>query len=1128
LRISVDSTDVRRADGDLATMSGTAGRTTAAVDRLAASNNRLADAVASSHKPTIDAVKYINQLQHEIETVGKSSLQLKALEIRMAAARAPTAELAQEIRSLGAQMLVAERNAQRAAGTPTSGITGVGGSSRLAGHHVQNLAFQFQDMFVGLASGQKPMTVFMQQGSQIAGIMGQAGLGVGGFVKEIGRMAAGMAAAVALNPLFLGLAAAAGVAFVAFKDFQGEVEKSGALKEYAATLGLTAEEMKKLGPVTITAMDVVNGLWKTISDGLGLESVFASIGGFFSTLFRNVADVAADVTAAMYGLFVGTYRGIIAVWDQLPAAFADLVISAMNAMIRFTERGINGAIDLINGLISKANKILSTLKMPTIGMISDVNIPEIENQYKGAANKAGAAFVGEIKKATSQARGALGSIGDTIGENIISAAKQRLEKSAEGIISDRTAKKAKDAAGKAGKSAGEKFSDQMLKVIGDMNAMTQAMGADFMRDFAKAGAQSFKEMNDDLNRSIDERLRKQQDILEENLRTATKGAKLIGDAIGGSISKGVDQMMRAITRGFPKFAQDIGGLFKGIMTSFDTILGGLGSSIKEVSAGFGIGGAAATITGGSALGGSIGGAVGSMVGKQVLGKALGAAAGPIGAIAGGILGGVVGGLFKKTKQASATIAMQAGKLDVAGVVGNNAQFKQTANTLAGAVVSGLNNAAGALGAEMTKAFNISIGQRKFKFIVDLMGQGRTKGAGTMSFASEEEAVKFAIDKAIRDGVLGGLRSGTQRLLNGMGDVEDRLAKAVDFENVFKAMEAEIDPVGTALTALDKRFAGLIETFREAGATAEEFATLEKYYQRERIKTIEEANRVAIEKTREATDVLISVYERIKGLTDSLTEFRTSLAEQLMTAQQIYQASKAKFDEIAKLAAQGNEDAISKLVGVSQRYLDAAKQFLTPEEYNREIENVMKAVDLAIEQTKSMEEYAKSQLDALNLSVEGINAVNDSVISVADAIKNLKDALTEQNKTFAETTLNFSAVAVDAAVTSTWEEAARLYRENAMGGNFRAFASGGDFNGGLRLVGENGPELEATGPSRIYNAAQTAEILSGGTDTAQQIANLREEMRLSLYTIAKNTGKTTDQLKRWDGDGMPEVRTWTTA
>lgn len=46
------------------------------------------------------------------------------------------------------------------------------------------------------------------------------------------------------------------------------------------------------------------------------------------------------------------------------------------------------------------------------------------------------------------------------------------------------------------------------------------------------------------------------------------------------------------------------------------------------------------------------------------------------------------------------------------------------------------------------------------------------------------------------------------------------------------------------------------------------------------------------------------------------------------------------------------------------------------------------------------------------------------------------------------------------------------------GTLLGFAGGGDHAGGFRIVGERGPELEATGPSRIFNAAQTRDILSG--------------------------------------------------
>jgi len=1205
LRIAVDSRDVKSADGDLTLLGKTATTTTGAVERLSTANSRLADAVASSHKPTIDAVKYINQLQYEVDavgkssqqlkaleirmaaakaptaelaqeirnmgaallqseraaqsaanaqraaqaaqrafsqstnqakeyverlnlelqTVGKSALQIKAIEIRMAAARAPTAELAQEIRQMGAQLIMAEREASRASGTPTTGITGMGTSSKLAGHHAQNLAFQLQDVFVGLSSGQKPMTVFMQQGTQVAGIMQQAGLSVGGLTKEILKMAGTATAAVALNPVFLALAAAAGVAYVAFKDFNSEVEKSGRLKDYVAGLGLTTEEMKKLGPVGIEAMDVVRGVWKTISDGLGLDKIFTAIGGFFTDLFRGIGATAGDLMAGLYGVFVGTYNGILKVWHMLPAAFGDLVISAVNLSIRGLEGLANGAIDVINALISKANGILATLKMPTISLLGDIDIPELENRYKGAASKAGGAFVGEISKATSQAKNAIGDIGSTIGDNIVISAQERISKEAGAIIDERSASKLKDSAGKAGKASGDEFGDQLTKnvtaTIGNMMGNLQTSSADFLKDYGKGSMEEMKKIIAEIDKRREAEAAKAAEDLARNIKTATDGAQMIADIIGGGIGDGVKQLSDVLAKNFPDFMASLGKAFSGIKDSLDGLLGGLGTSFKELGAGAQVGTAVNSIVGGSKTGAQIGGALGS-------------AFGPIGSIAGSILGSVVGGLFKKTKSASATISAEAGKLDVAGLVGNNAQFKQTANTLAGAVIGGLNNAANALGAEITNAINVSIGQRKDKFVVDLMGLGRTKGSGTMAFATEAEAISFTIDNAIRNGIFGGLRAGTERLLKGFGDVEDRLAKAVDFENVFKAMQSNLDPVGAALEGLDKRFAALIETFREAGATTEEFATLEKYYQQERLKAIEQANAAAIEKANTARDALIEAYdresqailttlERFQSLTASLEGFRMSLAEQLMTAEQIYATSRAKFDEISKLAIAGNEQAISELVSVSQRYLDAAKSFLTPEEYNREIENVMKAVDLAIVQTKTMEEYAQSQLDALNASVDGLITLNDSVLSVADGIKNLNVAIAERDKTIASTALKFEAGALLTVIDGSIQGAFERYGNNYFG--LPQFAEGGDFGGGLRIVGENGPELEATGSSRIYNAAQTAEILSGGSNVADQIANLRSEMKTSLYAIAKNTGKTTDQLQRWDGDGMPEVRDW---
>lgn len=58
-----------------------------------------------------------------------------------------------------------------------------------------------------------------------------------------------------------------------------------------------------------------------------------------------------------------------------------------------------------------------------------------------------------------------------------------------------------------------------------------------------------------------------------------------------------------------------------------------------------------------------------------------------------------------------------------------------------------------------------------------------------------------------------------------------------------------------------------------------------------------------------------------------------------------------------------------------------------------------------------------------------------------------------------------------------------------------FAAGGWHAGGLRLVGEQGPELEATGPARLFTAGETRRLLapdSGSDEAAGEVAALRRQ------------------------------------
>ncbi len=77
----------------------------------------------------------------------------------------------------------------------------------------------------------------------------------------------------------------------------------------------------------------------------------------------------------------------------------------------------------------------------------------------------------------------------------------------------------------------------------------------------------------------------------------------------------------------------------------------------------------------------------------------------------------------------------------------------------------------------------------------------------------------------------------------------------------------------------------------------------------------------------------------------------------------------------------------------------------------------------------------------------------------------------------------------------------------------AFASGGEHAGGWRIVGENGPELEKTGPSRIFSNPQSKSLVDN-SELIAEIKALREEvaqLRASAERGNENTRNTADIL-----------------
>ena len=225
-----------------------------------------------------------------------------------------------------------------------------------------------------------------------------------------------------------------------------------------------------------------------------------------------------------------------------------------------------------------------------------------------------------------------------------------------------------------------------------------------------------------------------------------------------------------------------------------------------------------------------------------------------------------------------------------GTRGNNKAFVTASSEALDSVTATIERIAEAFGASVNVALgHASIGIRNGSYRFDPTGQGITKTKkGAIDFGEDREAaVRAAVLDLIRDGVIEGLRQGSQNLLKATKDIDSGLQKALDFEGVFTDLKRRLDPVGAALDETDKRFKHLEAVFKEAGASAEEYAQLEQLYQLERTDAVKQAGE--------------AMTSALKSLLDDLTvnNDARSLRERLAEAH-------ARYDPLAARVAAGDK------------------------------------------------------------------------------------------------------------------------------------------------------------------------------------------------------------------------------
>jgi hypothetical protein len=81
-----------------------------------------------------------------------------------------------------------------------------------------------------------------------------------------------------------------------------------------------------------------------------------------------------------------------------------------------------------------------------------------------------------------------------------------------------------------------------------------------------------------------------------------------------------------------------------------------------------------------------------------------------------------------------------------------------------------------------------------------------------------------------------------------------------------------------------------------------------------------------------------------------------------------------------------------------------------------------------------------------------------------------------------------------------------------------------------MVGERGPELEATGPSRIFSHNQTSglfkdpDLKEAVNELRREVSGLRDEQRQMGAASAKYAKRNYDINRKWDTNGLPSTRT----
>lgn len=781
------------------------------------------------------------------------------------------------LRQVGAE---GERALQRT----TEAATRYGVSARAA---LGQVGLQLQDVIVQLQSGQRPLTVLIQQGTQIAGIFGPLGAIIGAVGAAVGIAASA----------FLGLSASAAEAKSVLDQTVAAFEASeSAAKRYAGALSEATAEQRRLIQAAARldlqraqseAAEAVAPLARVLRDRA------ATVSPEEQRRFQERARELGSVTQAERELF-GAVRqraaGAAAIADQIREAA--LAGDASRVMQLAEQHGLTGDAATLEGVL-RLVEVAQRIQVLRAAEAADQKALErLGPPDKSAARRAEAEARAAARRAAAEERRRLAEISRFELSELVRraelgefddarslAARERAER----IIAEdaRRAAEAQRRAAEDVRRQAEADAERQARILAapfeEAAAATQRAFADAFEQILADGEVKFGDLAENLGSALQRSVAQLPALLiSQPLTAATQGmASQIAAAIqAGSLA----QLGQA-------FASPLGMGAAGVVAG--SMMGGTGG----------------------AIGGGAGGVLGALAGNWL-------APGPVGTIAGGaigaLLGSVLGGMFGGSggnNRAGARIDLATGLL-LPGTDELSSENQRRANAL----ISQLASVRGLLAA----GGGITSGGELRVRIGDKSGAELITPTGRQRFEDVDELRRAALDALLSS--TSGLSETFQRAIESTrGARPEVLQDALSFAAQFERL---VDPS-----------AEVVQSFRALQVELEQAAVKAERYGLSVEQVREAQARAAEEAERDLRDRLFGVRDQIRSVLGSvidtlgsaLTAIRTGSLTALAPADQLAEAQRAFERELAA-ARSGDLAAQQRLAAVGQAYLAEAREF----------------------------------------------------------------------------------------------------------------------------------------------------------------------------------------------------------